>query len=170
MRASPAKNPCWRLTACPCFPLRFTGTCRVAAATDEGLVRFQKAMQRTRRVLAQPVAQLVRHGPGRLIRHTEFALQKLGRDAALVAAHQIGSEKPLGQIGSRSVKHRSSSRRFLSVAGRTFVHPWTRLQPPRLASTAPGTGKSAGPAEPRQMFDTLLLGTKLDNKLPQPSH
>src|SRR6185312_12538151 len=44
------------------------------------------------------------------------------------------------------------------------------LQPPRLASTAPGTGKSAGPAEPCQMFDTLLLGTKLDNKLSQPSH
>src|SRR5262249_4305301 len=44
-----------------------------------------------------------------------------GRHAALVAAHQIGGEKPLGQISSRSVKHRSSGRRFLSVAGRTFV-------------------------------------------------
>ena len=55
-----------------------TGACRVAATTNEGLVRFQKAVQRTRRILAQPVAQLVRHGPGRLIRHTEFALQKLG--------------------------------------------------------------------------------------------
>ena len=145
MRASPAKNPCWRLTACPCFPLRFFGagtfstaaTTRllsglavlrpglvgVAAATNKGLVRFQKAVQRTGRILAQTMAQLVRHGPGRLIRHTQFALQKLGRDAALVATHQIGGEKPLGQIGSRSVKHRSGGRRFLPVAGRTFVHP-----------------------------------------------
>jgi hypothetical protein len=116
------------------------------------------------------VAQLVRHGPGRLISHTKFPLQKLRRDATLVTAHQIGGEKPLGQIGPRSVKHRSRGRRFLAVAGRTFVHPWTRLQSPRLASAASGTGKSAGPAEPRQMFDTLLLSIKLDNKLSQPSH
>ena len=127
-------------------------------------------MQPTRRVLAQPVAQLVRHGPGGLIRHTEFALQKLARDAALVAAHQIGGEKPLGQIGSCPVKYRSSGRRFLSVAGRTLIHPRARLQPPRLASAAPGTGKSAGPAKPRQVFDTLLLGPKLHDKLAQPSH
>src|SRR6516165_7611276 len=35
MRASPAKNPCWRLTACPCFPLRFfgAGTFSTAATT-----------------------------------------------------------------------------------------------------------------------------------------
>src|SRR5262245_7518382 len=34
-RASPAKNPCWRLTACPCFPLRFfgAGTFSTAATT-----------------------------------------------------------------------------------------------------------------------------------------
>src|SRR5215472_7207571 len=115
------------------------------------------------------MAQLVRHGPGRLVRHTEFPLQKLRRDATLVAAHQISGEKPFGQIGSRSVKHRSSGRRFLPVAGRTFVHPWTGLQPPRLTSAAPGTGKSAGPAEPGQMFDALLLGIKLDNKLSQPT-
>jgi hypothetical protein len=116
------------------------------------------------------VAQLVRHSPGRLIRHIEFALQKLGRDAALIAAHQISGEKPLCQIGSRSVKHRSSGRRFLPVAGRTFIHPRARLKPPRLTSATPGTGKSAGPAEPRQMLNTLFLGPKLDNKLSQPSH
>jgi hypothetical protein len=38
------------------------------------------------------MAQFVRHGPGRLIRHTECA-----------------------------VKHRSGGRRFLRVAGRTFA-------------------------------------------------
>src|SRR5215475_15432010 len=164
MRALPAKNPCWRLTACPCFPLRFfgAGTYSTAATTRllsglavlrPGLVgsprppmtvssASRKPCQRARRVLAQPMAQLVRHGPGGLIRHTEFALQKLGRDATLVAAHQIGGEKPLGQIGSRPVKHRSSGRRFLPVAGRTFIHPRTRLQPPRLTSAASGKGKS----------------------------
>jgi hypothetical protein len=127
-------------------------------------------MQRPRWILAQPVAQLVRHGPGRLIRHVEFALQKLGRNPALIAAHQIGGKKPLGQIGSRPVEHRSSGRRLLPVAGRTFIHPRARLQPPRLKFAAPGTGKSAGPAKPRQVFDTLLLGPKLHHKLAQPSH
>src|ERR1700746_3588559 len=192
MRASPAKNPCWRLTACPCLPLRFFGAgtfstaatisllsglavlrprlFQVPGAPVEGFIRFQKAVQRTRRILAQPMAQLVRHGPGRLIGHTEFALQKLGRDATLVAATQRGGNKPLGQIGSRPVKHRSSGRRFLPAAGRTFVHPRARLQPPRHAAAAPGTGKSAGPAEPGQVFDALLLGSKLHHKLSQPSH
>src|SRR5438270_13357000 len=56
-------------------------TCRIAAATDEGLIRFEKAAQRTGRILAQTTAQLVRHGPGRLIRHPQFALQEFGRTA-----------------------------------------------------------------------------------------
>src|SRR5262245_15649377 len=47
-----------------------TGAGRVATATDKGLVRFQEAVHRTRGILAQPVAQLGCHGPGRLIRHT----------------------------------------------------------------------------------------------------
>src|SRR5262245_58340754 len=33
-----------------------TGACPVAAATNEGLVRFQKAVQRTQRIIVQPVA------------------------------------------------------------------------------------------------------------------
>src|SRR6516162_2929167 len=147
-----------------------TEACRVTAATNEGLVRFQKAVQWTRPILAQPMAQLVCHGPGRLIRHIEFALEKLGRNPALIAAHQISSKKPLGQIGSRPVKHRSSGRRFLPVAARTFIYPWARLQPPRLTSAAPGTGEPARPAKPGQMFDTLLLGPKPHHKLSQPSH
>ena len=146
-----------------------TGTCRVTAATDEGLVGFQKAVQWTRRILAQTIAQLVRHGPGRLIRHGEFPLQKLSRDATLVAAHQIGGEKPLGQIGSCPVKNRSSGRRFLSVAGRTHT--------PEGAPSAATPGvrrirhrQIRRPAQPGQVFDTLLLGPKLHHKLSQPSH
>jgi hypothetical protein len=82
----------------------------------------------------------------------------------------IRCAKPLGQIGSSFGEHRSIGHRFLPVAGRTFIHPWTRLLPLCLASTAPGTSKSAGPAEPSQMFDTLFLGIKLEYKLSQPSH
>src|ERR1700724_848312 len=59
-----------------------TATGRIAAAADEGLIRLEKAAQRTGRILAQTMAQLVRHGPGRLICHPQFALQKFGRDAA----------------------------------------------------------------------------------------
>src|SRR6516165_2513947 len=33
-----------------------TRTCRIAAATNEGLVRFEKAVQWTRPILAQPMA------------------------------------------------------------------------------------------------------------------
>jgi hypothetical protein len=40
-------------------------TCRIAAATDEGLIRFEKAAQRTGRILGQPVAQLVRSARAR---------------------------------------------------------------------------------------------------------
>ena len=62
-----------------------------------------------------------------------FALQKLGRNPTLIAAHQIGGKKPLGQSGSRSVKHRSTGRRFLPVAGRTFIHP--RTDPRRVSGS-----------------------------------
>src|ERR1700751_4934526 len=40
-------------------------TYRVTAAAAEGLIPLQKAAQWTGRILAQPMAQLVRHGPGR---------------------------------------------------------------------------------------------------------
>jgi hypothetical protein len=186
MRASPARNPGWRLTACPCFPLRFfgAGTFSTAATTEllSGLVVLRqglvvsprppmkvssaprKPVQRARRILAQPVAQLVRNGPGRLIRHAQFALQKI--DTALVAAHQIGGEKPLCQIGSCPVKYRSSGRRFLPVAGRTFVYPWTRLQPatPDVRRTRHRRSRQAS-----EMIDTLLLGTNLHYKLLSPA-
>ena len=67
IRTSPAKKPCCRLTACPCLPVLFFGagtfstaattrllsgcwccgrTGRIAAATDEGLVRLEQAAQR----------------------------------------------------------------------------------------------------------------------------
>jgi hypothetical protein len=40
-------------------------------------------VQRSAGVFAQPVAQLVRRGPGRLVGHPQFPLQELGRDPAL---------------------------------------------------------------------------------------
>src|SRR5246500_4477091 len=61
-----------------------SGTCRIAPAADEGLVRLEEPAQRTGWVFAQPVTQLVRHGPGRLVGPRQFPLQKFGRDAALV--------------------------------------------------------------------------------------
>jgi hypothetical protein len=69
----------------------------VAATADEGLVGFQKAAQRPRRVLAQPMAQFVRYGPRRLVGDAQFPLQKLGRNAALVAAHQVGGQNHFGR-------------------------------------------------------------------------
>ncbi len=100
--------------------------CPIAAATDEGLIRLEKAAQRTGRILAQPVAQLVR-----LIRHPQFALQKFGRDAALVATHQVGGEKPLRQPRPRPMKHGSRRHQFLPMADGAFVDPRPSLQPPQ---------------------------------------
>src|SRR5580692_6535314 len=134
-----------------------SGTGRIAAAADEGLVRLEKAAQRTGRILAQPVAQLVRHGPGRLIRHPQFALQKFGRDAALVATHQVGGKKPLRQARPRPMKHCSRRHRFLPMAGGAFVDPRPRLQPPSRPPSAAGTHKTAGPAKPSQVLDAPLL-------------
>jgi len=90
-------------------------------------------------VLAQPMAQLVRHCPGGLVGHPLLALLNHGRDATLVAAHQIGGEKPLRESGARAVKHRPRGHRFLAVAGRAFVDPRPRLKLPRLPRAASGT-------------------------------
>jgi hypothetical protein len=77
---------------------------RVATAADEGLVGFQKAAQPAGRILAQAMAQLVRHRPRRLIGHAQLTSQKLGRNAALVAVHQVGGEKPPRQIGAGAMQ------------------------------------------------------------------
>jgi len=145
-------------------------TCRTAATADEGLIRLQQAAQRARRVLTQPVAQLVRHGPSRLIRHPQLPLQKLGRDAALVAGHQVGGKKPLRQIRPRPVKHRSGGDRFLPVARAAFVNPRTRLQPPSLSPAAPGAHKTARPAQLGQVRNALLLCSEPSRKLQEPAH
>src|SRR5438045_2741092 len=51
---------------------------RVLQMLGEGgnasLIRLQQAAQWTGRTLAQSVAQLMRHGPRRLVRHRQFAL------------------------------------------------------------------------------------------------
>src|SRR5271157_4548206 len=102
--------------------------------------------------------QLVRYGPGRLVGHRQFPLQKLGRDAALVATYQIGGEKPLREIGAGAMKYCPCRHRFLPVAGGAFVDARPRLEPPSLPSAAPGTEKPVRPAQPRQMLDAPLLG------------
>jgi hypothetical protein len=147
-----------------------TATGRIAAAADEGLIRLEKAAQRTGRILAQPVAQLVRHGPGRLIRHPQFALQKFGRDAALVATHQVGGKKPLREIRPRPVKHRSRRHRFLPMAGAAFVDPRPRLQSPSRPPAAAGTHKPAGPAKPSQVLDAPLFRPEPRYKIQKSSH
>src|SRR6516225_2220720 len=143
---------------------------RIAAAADEGFVGFQKAAQRTRRILAQSMAQLVRHRPCRLIGHAQLALEKLRRDAALVAAHKVGGEKPLRESGARAMKHRPRRRRFLAMASSTFIDPRPRLEPPSLATAAPGTDKPARPPQPRQVLDAPLLRPKPRRKLQKPRH
>jgi hypothetical protein len=57
------------------------------------------------------------------------------------------------------VKQRSSGRRFLPVADRTFVHARAHLQPPRLTSAAPGTGETAGPADPGTLAKSSIYSS-----------
>ncbi len=140
-------------------------TGRITPAADEGLVRLEEAAQRTGRVLAQPVAQLVRHGPGRLVRHLQFALQKFSRDAALVAADRVAGKKPLRQVRARPMKHRSRRHRLLPVAPTALVNPRPSLQPPSRPPAAAGTHKTAGPAMPGQVCDAPLLRSEPRRKL-----
>lgn len=72
-----------------------TRTCRITPTTDECLVRFEKTANRAVRVFAQPMAELVGHGPGRLVRHTQFSLKELRRNAPFFTAHEVGCEEPL---------------------------------------------------------------------------
>src|SRR6266851_4100700 len=147
-----------------------SGTCRIASAADEGLVRLEEPAQQSGGVFAQTMAQLVRHGPRRLVRHHQFPLQKFGRDAALVAAHQIGGKKPLHQIRPRPMKHRSRRHRFLPMAGAALEDPWPRLQPPSHPPATARTHKTAGPAKPGQVLNAPLLGPEPRRKLQKPAH
>src|SRR5437588_2773422 len=147
-----------------------SATCRIAPAADEGLVRLEEAAQRTGRILAQPVAQFVRHGPGRLVRHPQFALQKFGRDTALVAAHQVGGKKPLREIRPRPMKHRSRGHRLLAMAGAALVDPRTCLQPPGRPPAAAGTHKTVRPTKLGQTLDASLRRPEPRRNFQKPSH
>ena len=145
-------------------------TGRIAPAADEGLIRLEEATQRAAGVFAQPVPKLVRHGPRRLIRHRQFPLQKLGRDAALVAAHQVGGNKPLREVRPRPIKHRPRRHRCLPMAGAAFVDPWPRLQPPSRPPAAAGADKTVRPAKLSQVLDALLFGPEPGRKIQKSSH
>src|SRR5690242_5819190 len=112
----------------------------------------------------------MRHSPGRLVRYRQFALQKFGRDAALVAAHQVGGNNPLREIRPGPMQHRSSSDRFLPVAGGAFIAPRPRLQPPGLPPAAPGTDKPPGPAKACQVLNAPPLRPNPRRKPQKPSH
>jgi len=79
--------------------------------------------------------------------HCQFPLQKFGRDATLVAAHQIGGNKPLRENRPRPMQHRSGGHRFLPVAGGAFIDPQARFEPPGLPPAAAGADKSTGASE-----------------------
>jgi hypothetical protein len=159
---TPAFLRLWRGELLPCI--------MCACEQPMGLCgRLEEAAQQPGGVLPQPVTQLVRHGPGRLVRHRQFALQKFGRDAALVAAHQVGGKKPLRDIRPRPMQHRSRGYRLLAVAGGAFIDPRARLEPPGLPSAAAGTDKSAGPGKPCQVLDAPLLRPKPGREFQKPA-
>ena len=72
-----------------------TGTCGITPTTDERLVRFKKTGYRPIRVFAQSMAELVGHGPGRLVSHPQLSLKEFRRNAPFVTAHEMGCEEPL---------------------------------------------------------------------------
>src|SRR5689334_19620446 len=111
----------------------------------------------------------MRHSPGRLVRYRQFALQKFGRDAALVAAHQVGGNKPLREIRPRPMKHRSRGHRLLLMAGAALVDPRTCPQPPGRPPAAAGTHKTVGPTKLGQVLDASLRRPEPRRKIQKPS-
>jgi hypothetical protein len=83
-----------------------------------------------------------------------FTLQKFGRDAALVAGHQVGGNKPLREIRPPSTKHCSRGHRPLPIAGAALVDSQMCPQPPSRPPAAAGHAKPAGQeARPKCLMD-----------------
>lgn len=100
----------------------------------------------------------------------QLPLQKLGRNAALVATHQVGGQKPLRKLGAGAMEPGAGGHQFRPVAGGTFIDPRARLEPPGLATAAAGADKTARPTQRHQMLDTALLRPKPRGKFQKPRH
>ena len=184
IRASP-QGPCSRLTAYPCFPLQFSaphllqrqqrpGFCRLASALQpgvqdhghhEGLVRFQKAVQRHDGSSLSPVAQLVRH-KSRPSRSTPSSRCRTRPEDPRASHGPSDRRRTHWSDRFASGEHRSSGRRFLPVAGRTFVAV-ARLQPHLTCRPHRHRRKIRQASEARPMLMHFLL-VQLDDELSQP--
>ena len=82
--------------------------------------------ERVFRPLAQPVAQLVRHKPGRVVAR-QFVRQEQSRHAALVLPDQPCRREPFAQRRAGAVQDRHGSHRMLPPAVGTFENPLNQL-------------------------------------------
>src|SRR6516225_9270137 len=129
----------------------------LAAATIVALIDLDQAVERVFRSLAQPVAQLVRHQPGRVVAQRQFARQEQSRHAALVLPDQPCRRKPFAQRRAGAVKNRPGSHRMLPPAVGTFENPRSSRQLISQPPGAPGAGEPVGPTQLRQGGDARRL-------------
>ncbi len=140
--------------------------CPIAAATDEGLIRLEKAAQRTGRILAQPVAQLVRSDTSPPVRAAEIWPRRRACRDPSGRRRETTSPTP---SASDETRFPPSS---IPADGR-----WRIRRPaaepsaaPSLPPTAAGTHKTAGPAKPSQVLDAPRLRPEPGYKIQKSSH
>src|SRR6516162_1636009 len=129
----------------------------LAAATIVALIDLDQAVERVFRSLAQPVAQLVRHQPGRVVAQRQFARQEQSRHAALVLPDQPCRRKPFAQRRAGAVKDRPGGHRMLPPAVGTFENPRSSRQLISQPPGAPGADEPVGPTQLRQFGDARRL-------------
>src|SRR6516225_6613525 len=129
----------------------------LAAATIVALIDLDQAVERVFRSLAQPVAQLVRHQPGRVVAQRQFARQEQSRHAALVLADQPCRGKPFAQRRAGAVKHRPGGHRMLPPAVGTFENPRSNRELISQPPGAPDADEPVGPTQLRQCSDARRL-------------
>jgi hypothetical protein len=129
----------------------------LAAAAIVALVNLQQAVEWEFRALAQPVAQLVRHQPRRVVAQRQFARQEQRRHAALVLRHHPRRREPFAQRRAGAVKHRPGGHRMLLPTGGALENPRPSRQLIGRPPSAARAYETLGPAQLRQCRDARRL-------------
>src|SRR6202011_5998868 len=142
----------------------------LTATTIVALVDLQEAVEWEFRPLAQRVAQLVRHQPGRVVAQGQFARQEQRRHAALVLRYQPCRREPFAQRSAGTVKDRPSGHRMLLPAAGAFKNPRSHSQLIGQPPGAPGADKALGPTQLRQCGDARRLIPIAIHERKKPGH
>ena len=136
-----------------------------SSAAEKGFIHFHHMLQKIAGItVAHGIPNLVEQGPGGGVGNFQQSLQQFRRTSPFVSSDQIHGPEPFYERQMRPVEHGVCRNRGLTPT-LLALKQLPIINPVRLGMTTPGTGKSMGPPDFFEVFETLLFGLKTSLKL-----